>query len=226
MSRDRARHYDRAMTDGNPPQRVIEGRLARKVSNALTLTFRDGPGEPLGIAQQCAADGVGRKLGVLFGFKNGGSGTHLYTPRVGEPMRVETRDREPTLLTRSDGSPLGTIERGETCIGRDVSGAEVLRWTANPDGETPEAYRLLVSAPNDELVAHLNVIRTVRGWSLGQDLIETTIWWGQAGQSLPLPLLGTSATIVRPLTPAEERMLMASCIDLAIGLRGYGRTMA
>jgi len=214
------------MADEQRPIGAIEGRLARKLNNALTMTFRNGPDEPIGQAVQSGADGAGRKLGVLFGFKNGGTGVHVYTPTVGLPLHVETRDVEPALLTRADGSAVGSIERGPTCVGRDASGRDVLRWVDHPDGaDTFEAFRLAVTDPGGELLAHMNVIRTLAGWSLGRELLEDAIWFGHAGQSLKLPFLGTSVQLFRDLTPIQLDLVLGSCIDTAIGLRPYGTGM-
>jgi len=207
---------------GPPPVTVLEGRLARKLNNALTMTFRAGPGDPIGQAVQSGADGAGSKLGILFGFKNGGPGVHVYTPAQGAPIHVASRELEPTVLTREDGTVVATVERGDVSVARTPDGAEVLRWMDDPDGgKTLEAFRIAVVAPDGELVARLNVIRTVAGWSLGRDVVETAIWWGHAGQPMKLPLLGTSAQVLRPLSPLEHEVLVASCVDLAIGMRPY-----
>ena len=214
------------MADTPRPIGAIEGRLARKLNNALTMTFRNGPDEPIGEAVQSGADGVGRKLGVLFGFKNGGTGVHVYTPAVGQALRIESRDLQPTLLTRDDGSAVGSIERGPTCVGRDAHGQELLRWIDHPEGaDTFQAFRLAVTDPDGELLAHVNVIRTLAGWSLGRELFEDAIWFGHAGQSLKLPFLGASVRLFRVLTPDQLELVIASCVDTAIGLRPYGTGM-
>ena len=215
------------MADTPTPIGAIEGRLARKLNNALTMTFHNGPDEPIGKALQSGADGVGGKLGVLFGFKNGGTGVHVYTPTVGQALHVQSRDLKPTLLTREDSSAIGSIERGPTCIGRDAHDREVLHWVDHPDGaDTSEAFRLAVTDPDGQLLAHLNVIRTIAGWSLGRELLEDAIWFGHAGQSLKLPFLGTSVQLFRALSPEQLELLIASCIDTAIGLRPYGTGMS
>ena len=215
------------MADNQRPIGAIEGRMSRKLNNALTMTFRNGPDEPIGKALQSGADGVGGKLGVLFGFKNGGPGVHVYTPTVGQALHVQSRDLKPTLLTRDDGSAVGSIERGPTCVGRDANGRELMRWIDHPDGpDTFEAFRLAVTDADGELLAHLNVIRTLAGWSLGRELLEDAIWFGHAGQPLKFPFLGTSVQLFRVLTPSQLEFVIASCIDAAIGLRPYGTGMS
>ena len=70
-----------------------------KLNNVLTLTFRKRTGRAHRcLVVQSVADGVGRKLGVLFGFKNGGTGVHVYTPSTGQPLHVESKTEEPTVL--------------------------------------------------------------------------------------------------------------------------------
>jgi len=206
---------------------VLEGRIDRKKNNALTITFADGPGEPLGASVQGGGDsGVGKKLGVLFGFKNGGTGTHLYTPVAGEPLCVQSRDQQPTVLTRPDGTAVGQIQRGEVSIGTAADGAEVLRWIDHPQrAATLDAFPLQVLRPDGVVVAELDLVRTLAGWSLGRDLVDATIWWGRAGRPLPIPFLGTSVKVFSPFSAVEHEQLIASCIDMAVGLRPYGTAM-
>ena len=217
--------FNRRMSDQQPS--MLEGRISRKKSNALTMTFIDGSPEPVGLAVQGGGgDGFGRKMGVLFGFKNGGTGVHLYTPASGPALRIESRDKEPSLLTREDGSAVAQVDRSEGGLATDASGAPILRWIDHPeDAKTLEAFRLSVLRPNGEAVADLRLIRTVAGWSLGRAVMDDMIWFGRAGQALPIPFLGTSVRILSPLTPAEHEVLIASCIDMAIGLRPYGTAM-
>lgn len=101
----------------------------------------------------------------------------------------------------------------------------MLCWTDDTDPKTLEAFKLVLSTPDGQPLGRLNIIRTNAGWSLGRDLLETAIWWGHTGQSLKLALLGTSAQLLRPLNPVEHEMLIASCIDIASGLRPYWPAM-
>lgn len=212
------------MTD--PATAVIEGRISRKANNALVMTFRDGPGEPIGQAVQSSADGFGSKMGVLFGFKNGGTGVHVYTPASGEPLHVLSRDKAPTLLTRPDGAAVATIERGPVCTATTPDGGEALRWADHPDGgRVPDAFRLVASRPSGEAVARVHLILAAAGWSLGRELLDDLVWFGHAGQPLKLPFLGASVEVLAPLTATERELLIASCIDMAIGLRRYGSSM-
>ena len=84
---------------------------------------------------------------------------------------------------------------------------------------------MAVTDPAGELLAHVNVIRTLAGWSLGRELLDDAVWFGHAGQPLKLPFLGTSVQLFGVLTPSQLELLIASCIDMAIGLRPYGTGM-
>src|ERR1700726_3478569 len=102
------------MTSPPNPPTIIEGRVVHKTSNALQITFHDGPGDPLGVGVQGADDGKGKKFGTLLGFKNGGAGNHRLTYGDGEIVRVASKERAPTVLSRGDGTHFATIDRGAT----------------------------------------------------------------------------------------------------------------
>ncbi len=52
---------------------MIEGRVAHKANNALKITFQDGPGDPIAIGVQGAADGRAKKLGISSGSRTAAS---------------------------------------------------------------------------------------------------------------------------------------------------------
>jgi hypothetical protein len=211
---------------------VIEGRVVHKTSNALKITFQDGPGEPFATGVQGAGDGKGKKFATLLGFKNGGTGNHALTYRDGATVAVASRDGAPTLLTRGDGSSIATITRGATSNAVDANGVEVLRFIADPAGaKTPELFRLLVTDPSGAQMGRLDVIRKADGWSLAKVLDDATsgmlfYWWDHAGQSLPIPILGTRVGITVPLTDLQRDVLLGACVDIAIGLRPYVSEMS
>ena len=110
------------------PVAVIDGPCGRKLNNALTMRFlHNGTGEPFATAQQCAANGAGKKLGILFGFKNGSEGAHVLTYADGSTLTVPVVDEQPTLATRGDGSAAFTITRGETTAVTTPEGAALVR---------------------------------------------------------------------------------------------------
>jgi hypothetical protein len=201
---------------------VIEGRVVHKTSNALQQAFKSGPGEPIATAVQSAGDGKGRKVGMLFGFINGGTGTHVLTYADGKHVHVHSRSSEPTLVTTPEGAEIVTIERGDTSVARTSSGGEVVEFTGDPDGvKSPEAFRMRIKAPDGTDLGRLDVIRTVAGWKLSDSIVDTIIWWDRAGAPLKVPFLGTRLEVTRPLSELERDTLFAACVDLAIGLRPY-----
>jgi hypothetical protein len=205
---------------------AIEGRCGRKLNNSLTMEFRDAPGDPMAVAQQGAGDGKGRKAAVLFGFINGGTGRHVITYPTGESLTVESREQKPTHITRADGVEIATIDRGDTSIARLSGGSELLEIVPDPvEAKTLEAFRMQILAPDRSLIGRLDVIRTVAGWSLLNEAVETYIWWDHAGQPLKIPILGTRLHLERPLSDLERDVLLGICVDQAIGLRPYIKAM-
>jgi hypothetical protein len=205
---------------------VIEGRVVHQKSNALQQTFADGPGEPFAVAVQGGADGKGSKLSVLFGFKNGGVGTHLLTYQDGSAVHVRSGSGAPTEIARPDGVTIATIERGDTSVARASGGTEIVRFVGHPDGvAVDDAYRLAMLAPDGSDLGRLDVIRRTGGWALASDLTNEVIWWGQAGQPLKVPILGTRLELTRPLTDTERDTVLGACVDMAIGLRPYVKQM-
>ena len=208
---------------------VIEGYVVHKANNALRMTFQDGPGDPCAVGVQGGGDGKGKKLAILFGFANGGSGDHVLTWSDGSVSRIASREGRPTILTRGDGSTLATVERGDVSTARSPDGGALLAFAPDPvEDRTPDLFRMVVTTGDGESVGSLDVIRKVPGWTLSRavaDAATLAIWWDHAGQALPVPILGTRLTTVRPLTPVERQVLVCVCVDLAIGLRPYIASM-
>ncbi|MFE3105982.1 hypothetical protein [Nocardia tengchongensis] len=170
---------------------LIEGRVAHKSSNALTIVFAAGPGESLATGVQGAGDGIAAKTAVLFGFKNGGTGKHRLTYDNGDIVWVESKSERPTEITRGDGSPVARIERGETSTAVGPDGATLLRFVPDPDARTPDLFRILLRSGREDELGRLDVVRRAAAWSIGDELRNTYIWWDRAGEPLPVPLLGT-----------------------------------
>lgn len=204
---------------------MIEGRVVHKTSNALKITFADGPGEPLAVGVQGAGDGAGAKLATLFGFKNGGTGKHRITYPDGSIIWVESKSKEPTVITRDDGTPLATIERGDTSSAVSATGGTLFRFVPDPDeARTPELFRMLVQDAHGQELGRLDVIRMAGGWTLGRvanELYNTYLWWDHAGQALPVPLLGTRLMMRAPVDSVARDVLLGACVDIALGLRPY-----
>jgi hypothetical protein len=220
------------MSDTQPPYgpsapapvlALIDGRAGRKVDNALTLTFYEGSEEPIGRAVQGGGDGLGKRLGILFGFKNGAAGRHVLTFADDSTLVVDTRDGEPSPVTRGDGAAVSTITRGATSSATLPDGTPLLGFAGHPErAVTPEKFRILVTDPAGDDVATLEVIRSSGGWDLGGELLEWAVFGGtQAGSSLPIPFQGTRLLLHRAVTPVEREVLLAACVDIGIGVRPY-----
>jgi hypothetical protein len=212
------------MSSTQPPS-IIEARVVHKKSNALKMTFSDGPGEPFAVAEQGVGDSRGKKIGTLFGFNNGGSGNHQVTYRDGGVLNVASRDGKPTVLTDGGGAEIATVHRGETSSAVLSGGSEALRFVPHPtEAKTPDLFRIDVLGPGGEPVASIDVIRRESGWSLGR-MAEAAwleyVWWDRAGRPLPVPILGTRLVLDRPVSDVERTILAGVCTDIAIGLRPY-----
>ncbi|WP_019926809.1 hypothetical protein [Nocardia sp. BMG111209] len=201
---------------------LIEGRVAHKSSNALRIVFAGGPGESLATGIQGAGDGLAAKTAVLFGFKNGGTGKHRLTYGNGDIVWVESKSRQPTEITRGDGSPVAKIERGETSTALGPDGATLLSFVPDPaDARTPDLFRILLRTANEQELGRLDVVRRAAGWSIADELWNTYIWWDHAGEPLPVPLLGTRLMLHTEPDPIVRDILLAACVDITLGLRPY-----
>lgn len=218
----------------------LRGDIGRKLNNALTLTLRTGPDAVLGTAVQSSGDGAGKKLGVLFGFKNGGSGTHVFTAESGgATLSVVSREQQPTSFLDAAGIEIGQAERvvygtkaddaeGNLTTVRDAAGNLVFRVvpsatgpTLPPGSKAPDLYRTDLLDASGTVCGGMDLVRVAAGWSLGAQLVDDMIWFGHAGQSLPLPIAGTALTFARPPTALEGDLALGMCIDVSIGLRPY-----
>jgi hypothetical protein len=201
---------------------LVEGRVKRKTANALEMNFQDGPVGTLAVALQSGADGKGAKMGILFGFKNGGAGTHTLTYTDGRVVHVTSGDRKPTLIAQPEGVTIATIERGDVSVARASGGTEIMTFGKPAEaGDSLDARLLAMTGPDGVEIGRLFVVLRSGGWALASDLLSDVLWWGQAGQPLKLPVLGTSVVLNRALSDLERDVVLGACVDIAIGLRPY-----
>ena len=207
------------------PTFLIDGRCVHKVSNALKVTFTDGPDEPLAVGEQGVNDGKGKKFATLLGFKNGGAGNHRISLRGGETIGVATLDGKPSQFSRVDGTVFATATRSATTTIADSAGRTLLTVGPDPvEAKSPELFRLQVFDGSGNLTAGIDVIRKASGWSLAQKLLNADMalyWWDHAGAPLPIPLLGARIAGYRPVSELERDLLLAISVDIVIGLRPY-----
>lgn len=200
----------------------VRGDVGRKLNNALTMSFSSGPDESIASVVQGAGDGKGRKFGVLLGFINGGTGTHVITGSNGTVLHVQSREQKSTLITNANGVPFGEAVRADESQVHGPDGAIVFRVRERA-GETDsvDVFRTELIDATGAAFCSLDVIRRPAGWALGRDLVDDVLWFGHAGQPLKIPLLGTTLCFERPPTALEGDLALAVCVDIAIGLRPY-----
>jgi hypothetical protein len=212
------------MTDPRRGPMVIAGLVARKTSNRLRMVFNDSPGDPIATAEQSGGDGRGAGLGILFGFKNGGAGNHTLESADGHRFNVGSRDSRPTEITRDDQA-YATVQRGATSVALDTQGQELVRFAADPqDAKTPDLFRINLTRPDGRPIGDLDVIRRGSGWTVMRTIDVLTdgfYWWDHAGAALKIPILGTRLVLTDGIEPAVRDVLLAACVDIAIGLRPY-----
>lgn len=178
---------------------MIEGRVAR-TSRSLEITFHSGPGDPLAVAVR-GSSGRTARAAALFGFHTAGTGTHRITYSDGSTLLVRSRTTAPTRLTRSDGTAIATIQRGDTSTAVAATAGPLFHFVPAPsDAETPALFRLHVLDRMGEKFARLHVVRASEG---------------------DTPLLGTRLLLCTPPDATERDILLAVCVDITLGLRPY-----
>ncbi|MFJ4649959.1 hypothetical protein ACIP5Y_01655 [Nocardia sp. NPDC088792] len=189
---------------------MIEGRVVRKTSSALQLTFHSGPGHPLAVAVR-------------------GTDRHRITYADGSVVWVRSSDVAATVLSRGDGSAIGTIALADTSTAVGSTAGTLFHFVPDPEEPaTPEMFHLRLLDRMGAEIGRLDVVRTVRGWALGRiakELNDTYIWWDRDGQPLPVPILGTRLLMSRQLDRVECDVLLGACVDIALGLRPYVAAM-
>jgi hypothetical protein len=217
------------MTNPGRPPTFIEGRVVHKTSNALKITFHNSAGDPFAVGVQGAGDGKGKKLGVLLGFKNGGTGNHQLTYSDGRVLGVASKDGAPSVFSDQGGVAIASVTRAGTSTAVLTDQRELFHFADNPEeAKTVELFRLVVTTAAGEDLGRLDVIRREAGWTVSRALDaawQEYIWWDQAGRALPVPILGTRLTLTRPVMGVERDVLLCACIDMAIGLRPYASCM-
>jgi hypothetical protein len=215
--------YGPGSPEPSAPVAVIDAAVGRKLNNALTMKFLEGGGEePFATALQSGADGAGKKLGILFGFKNGSPGAHEVTYADGSTLAVPTVDGAPTLVSR-DGTEIASITRGVTTTATTPDGATVLTFQPDPTGSSGDRMRVVDA--DGAHVATTAVIRPGGGYT-GADLvgdIDVVLngFQSRTGGSLPFLVLGVRTALYRDLTPLERDVVVAASVELGISVRPY-----
>ena len=224
--------YGPGSSEPSAPVSVIDAPVGRKLNNALTMRFLEGDveGEPFATALQSGADGAGKKLGILFGFKNGSPGAHEVTYADGSTLTVPTVDGSPTLVAR-DGAHVASITRGEPTTATTPDGQTILTFLPDPAAaSTASHFRMKVVDAGGAHVATSDVIRPGGGYT-GADLVGALDvalngFRYHAGGSLPIHVLGVRTALYRELTQLERDVVVAASVELGISVRPYIAAMS
>ncbi|RFA13724.1 hypothetical protein B7R21_07780 [Subtercola boreus] len=217
---------------------VIVGRVGRRYTNALTMTFVDAPGPPVATVRQGGAGGFGGKFAIALGLRNHGPGRHLMQTREGERVVTESGYNSPSTIERG-GSRIATVTCGATTTVTGANGAVVLTVEPDPDrASTPDVDRMLVRGDGGDPVARVDVILAKSGWNvgpaelLGFGLALATEGLGvlvgngtPSGGSLPIRIHGTRLVLAGPVPEERRDLLLGLCVDLAVGGRSYVATV-
>jgi hypothetical protein len=193
---------------------IVDGKASRKLNNALTQTFEAGPDSPVAVATQKGS------AGVLFGFKNGGSGTYLLT---GGDAELTVECHSGTTKVSNEAGDVGTIETDkEFAVLRDATGAEVARLVGHPESDRANSawtYRVLDGAGAS--LGDVMLIRNAGPISITGEIVDAAIWWGRAGKALKMPTLSTRLMLKAPVDGLVGDLLLAECVNLCLGPGGF-----
>lgn len=200
---------------------VIEARIQQAAQDALRLVFRCGTGEPIATADQGVFDAFGHRMGGPLGFESGGSGIHRLTLHDGPVLYISSGCGLPTVVSTADGQDIALITRGLVSTATAPDGTELFHFLPAPaHPKTPSAYHLLITAAGRR-IGVLDVIRNCEGLVEACREDHSDPWWEHMVKPLPLPVVGTRIALEQPVGEVEQEVLLAACVDTAIGLRPY-----
>jgi hypothetical protein len=205
---------------------MVEGRVVSEAPGGVAIVFQSGPGDPLAVAGR--AEGRGARSAILLGRSRSRAASADGGYRIGYAdgavLRAEPSD-EATLVLRRGDAAVGTIVRAETATAVAATGGTLFHFVPDPDeASTPDLFRLVILDRSGTEFGRLDVIRAARGWAshrLADRNGDTYLWWDRTGRQLPVPILGTRVAAEHPLDQVELDVLLATCTDIALGLRPY-----
>jgi hypothetical protein len=198
---------------------VVSAQTGRKVSNALTLTFKTAAEETLATAVQAGS------MGVLLGFRNGGAGHYKITGARAH-LTVECANAR-SMLSDAGGQVIGTVEKDEGGNGvlRSGDGAQVLARAAaqRKDRSSDFVWQHALTDGDGASLGALTWIRSrpPTGWDVVNGIEDMYIWWDRAGQSLKVPSLGAHLALDHPVPAALGDLLLATCVDITVGSHSF-----
>jgi hypothetical protein len=198
---------------------AVSAQTGRKVNNALTVTFKTSPEDTLATAVQAGS------IGVLLGFRNGGSGRYKLSVSGGAELTVDCANPR-TKLTDGAGQVLGTLEKDATGDGVLLAGdgTVLARAAAQPkDKNSDFEWQHPLTGPDGQVLGQLTWVRArpVTGWDVVNGINDMYVWWDKAGESLKVPSLGAHLTLDHPVPPALGDLLLATCVDITVGSKSF-----
>jgi len=196
---------------------LVDARTGRKVSNALTLTYRSDAQGPIAVGRQ-----GGNKLGILLGFKNGGSGDHVLRDGEGiERLVVCSRNEGPTTITDPAGAVVGAITRGDRGTITDAGGAILATLTDDPAPGASDTWPLLINGPDGARLGAFVIVRSTAYYSLADDVFDHVLGLEtHTAAPLPIPIVGFQLRLDAPAPQPLGDLLLAAGADVCFGLSG------
>jgi hypothetical protein len=189
----------------------VAARVGRTLSNALLLAYDDRSGTEFATARQKGG------VGVLLGFKNGGTRTRFAITGAESALDVTVGD---TTTVERDGAPLGCIV-GEKLSARVESAGGTMLAQMNPcETPTDGIWPHPLTAPDGRSLGTLTLMRTVESWGL-VEFLNWTENWNRTGQSLKPPSAGAVLQLAAPVNDVLGDLLIAALLDISTLPRGY-----
>jgi hypothetical protein len=205
-----------------PISKKTDGRLpastSRELNNSLTLTFKTSAQDTLATAVQKGS------AGVLFGFKNGGSGRYVISGDGGEVI-VDCSPKRTTAAR--GGEALGWIEPSDGGDGaiRRADGTIVANVAGQPAERRREpAWTHGLTDGKGAALGTLTWFRTGATFDAIGELMDMSIWWDRAGAPLKVPSLGAHLSLEHSVADDVGDLLLATCVDLSLGSHSFVRS--
>ena len=195
---------------------VVDARTGRKLTNALTLTFKTSPEETIAVGAQVGS------AAVLLGFKNSGDAGRFRIEGPAGTLALDCREQR-TAVTTGAGEPVGVVEReANDGVLRDAAGAVLGRLTGIPKERSRDpACRYPLSDDTGAGLGTLTLLTTAAvPLDLTDELVQATVFWDKAA-ALKVPTLGARLDLERPVGSALGDLLLSTCVTIALGPQAF-----
>jgi hypothetical protein len=197
---------------------VVDARTGRKLSNALTLTFKAGPEDTIAVGSQIGS------AAVLLGFKNTGATGRFRLVGPAGALELDCQQQRTTVTTDA-GEPVGTVERvGEDGVLSDAGGTVIGRLTGVPKERSrdPACRYLLTDDAGADLGALTLLTTAAVPLDVTDELVRATVFWDKAAP-LKVPTLGARLDLDRPVGATLGDLLLSTCVTIALGPQAFIR---